>query len=264
MKKALALTVVGLVALAVVAKTNLFSYAGTFWSQVERETKKQIPTKFELERIRNEIANLDTDVDRMIRPVAEYKACIDRMRKDLTKTQANLDEQKQTLQTMVTDLKGNPEHVVYGGERYPACRVKQKLAKDFEAFKRLEATVATQHKLLEAKEQALKASQEQLAKVIAKKREYELRVAQLEAEEETLQVARIGTKVQIDTSRATQIEAALTELERQMDTDRAEITMRSGALLNDIPVHQRGQAGVDVDAIADYLENGRTATASNK
>lgn len=264
MKKALALIVIGLLGLAVVAKTNLFSYAGTFWSQVERETKKQIPTKFELERIRNEIANLDTDVDRMIRPVAEYKACIERMRKDLQKAQANLDEQKQTLQAMVGDLKGNPEFVTYGGERYPAARVKQKLAKDFEAFKRLEATVATQHKLLDAKEQALKASQEQLAKVIAKKREYELRVAQLEAEEETLQVARIGTKVQIDTSRATQIEEALTALERQLDGDRIETEMRQGALLSDIPVHQRGPAGVDVDAIADYLENGRATTASTK
>ena len=264
MKKALDLVAVGLLGLAVVAKTNFCSYGLTFLSQVERETKKQIPTKFELERIRNEIASLDHDVDRMIRPVAEYKATIDRMRKDLTKAQANLDEQKQTLQAMTQDLKGNPEYVNYGGERYPAERVRQKLAKDFDGYKRLETNVATQRKLLEAKEQALKASQDQLAKVIQKKREYELRVAQLEAEEETLQVARIGTKVQIDTSRATQIEAALADLERQMDTDRAELAMRTGALLNDIPVHQRGAAGVDVDAIAQYLETGKTTTASNK
>jgi len=264
MKKLLVLLVVGLLGLAVVARTNFRSYACTAWSRVAQETKASIPTKFELDRIRHEITALDTDIDRMIRPVAENKVAIERMRKDLKRAQANLDEQKGTLQAMVADLKGNPEHVMYNGERYPAARVRHKLAKDFESFKRLEANVATQQKVLEAKEQALRATQDQLAKVIEKKREYELRVAQIEAQEETLQVARIGSTIKIDDSRATQIEAALSQLERRQEVEEVEARMRTEAVA-DIPVHQRGNSAVDVDAIANYLERGnKTSTASTK
>ena len=88
-------------------------------------------------------------------------------------------------------------------------RIRTKLQADFDGYKRLESHLHSQHKLLEAKEASLKAAQDQLAKVIAKKREFELRLAQLEAEEETLQVARLGSKLQLDDSRATQIEAVL-------------------------------------------------------
>ena len=56
-------------------KTSL-SYAGTLWSQVKTETKNHVPTRFEIQRVRHELAQLDNDIGGMIRPIAEYKqAC---------------------------------------------------------------------------------------------------------------------------------------------------------------------------------------------
>src|SRR5207249_1376927 len=163
------------------------------WSQVKTETKNAVPTRFELDRVRHEIANLEDDVGTMIRPIAEYKATIVRLKKEIGQTEKALVEQKDVLLTMTRDLDGNPTVLVYAGEEYSADRVRHKLNKDFETYKRLEANLASQRKLLEAKETSLKATQEQLAKVIAKKREYEVRLAQLEADEETLHIARIGS-----------------------------------------------------------------------
>jgi chromosome segregation ATPase len=264
MKKILALVVIAGVAWFVVKKSHLGSYAGTCAAQVGEEMKRQIPTKFELERIRHEVAQLDQDVSRMIRPVAEYKTQIDWMRKDLHKSQARLDERRQHLLTMTDDLKNNPVSITYDRD-YPTEVIRHKLQKDFDSFKRLEAHVKTQQKLLEAKEASLKASQEQLAKVITKKREYELRLAQLEAEEETMQVARIGNKLQLDDSRATQIEAALTEVERRHDDERNFVELKAGALVTDsIPVQQRA---LDVHAIRTYLQQdapAKNVTASRE
>jgi peptidoglycan hydrolase CwlO-like protein len=224
-------------------------------SQVSCEAKGSIPTRFELERIRNEIANLDHDVNRMIRPVAEYKVQIDRMRKDVERTQANVDEQRKVLLGMTEDLRNNPMSVNYAGREYPADQVRHKLNKDFDSFKRLEANLKTQRKLLDAKENSLRASQDQLAKVITKKRDYELRLAQLEAEEETLNVARIGnSRLKLDDSRATQIDAGLAEIEKRHDVERAQIELEaSGALTDHIPVHQRGP--VDLQTIRNHLQN---------
>lgn len=253
--KKIAIVAAACVAGLVVAKSlHLYSYASTFYTQVAAETKKQIPTKFELERLRQEISNLDHDVDRMIRPVAEYKAQIERMRREIAKSEVALDAQRQTLLDVTADLKNSPRTVRYGGRDFAAEDVRAKLQLDFASFKRVEANLQTQQKLLTAKETSLKASQEQLAKVISKKREYEVRLAQLEAEEETLQIARIGSKPAFDDSRATQIEEALTAIEDRHNAERAEFELRSNTV---IPVHQRDRGPVDVESIRAYLEQGK-------
>src|SRR5262245_49226095 len=88
-------------------KTSFWSYAGTLWSQVKTETKNNIPTRFEIQRVRHELAQLDNDISAMIRPIAEYKAAVGLLHKDIAKTEAALEEQKPVLLTMAKDLEGN-------------------------------------------------------------------------------------------------------------------------------------------------------------
>ncbi len=246
-------------------RTHLTSYAGTWWTQVRTEAKKTVPTKFELERIRYEIAHLDQDIDQMIRPVAEYKAVIDRLRRDIQKSQSQLDEQRSTLLGVTKDLEENPKFVVYAGEKFPSDRVRQRLNADFESFKRLEKHLSTQRQLLEAKEGSLRASQEQLAKVIDKKREFEVRLAELETREETLEIARIGSTPQIDASRATQIEEALASVEHRHQVEAAAAEIRTGTIVGGpIPFHDRSKKPADVQTIRQYLEHGSAETTANR
>jgi chromosome segregation ATPase len=268
MKKYLIIGMIGAVALVAVArKTNVWSYAGTMFAQVERDVNDQIPTKFELQRIHHEIDALDSDISRMVRPIAEYKVAIDRLRKDITRKQANIVEQKKTLLAVVDDLKANPDKLSYGGKVFPAERVRRQLERDAAALKRLEKCVSTQQQVLEAKERSLVATQEQLAKVISKKREYQVRLAQLEAQEETLQIAKLGTEQKFDSSRATQIEESLTKIEQRQTVEREVLEMRNGELTN-IPLNDRTPQGpVDLNAIGNYLRGNAdiaTKTASNK
>jgi chromosome segregation ATPase len=238
-----------------VKKSSLFSYASTIWAQVKTETKKAVPTRFEIARARHEIANLDGDIDAMIHPIAEYKAAIGRLKKDISHADQTLAQQKEVLLAMTGDLDGAAKTLVYAGEEFSVERVRTKLDKDFAAYKRMEANVKSQRKLLTAKETALKATEEQLAKLVAKKREYEVRLGQLEADEETLQAARLGSKLQIDDSRATQIEAALTEIERRQEVQRAEVELRTGTFVQEgIPVKEKA---LDLPAMRAYLHGAK-------
>jgi len=242
-------------------KTSFASYAGTLWSQAKTEAKNQIPTRFELDRVRHELKQLDSDLGAIIRPIAEYKADIVRLEKEIGRTQIALDEQKPLLLTMAKDLEGSPTVVSYGGSDYAADRVRDKLHRDFEAYQRMEKNLASQRKLLEVKERSMQAAQEQLAKVIAKKKEFELRLAQLEAEEETLQIARVGSKLEFDNSRATQIEAALADIEQRHNVQRAEIELKTQTFVSDsIPVGARRERRLDVDGIRAYLQGGKAET----
>jgi chromosome segregation ATPase len=246
----------------VVKKTSLLSYAGTLWSQVAKETKNSVPTKFEIDRVRHELAGMDADISRMLRPIAEHMASIQRLKKEIAAARTNLAEEKGSILTMTKDLEGSPTVVVYGGVEYTAERVRLKLQRDFDSYKRSEANLKSQEKLLEAKERSLSATREQLAKLVAKKREYEVRLGQLEADEETLQIARIGSKLPMDDNRASEIEAALSNIEHRHDVQRAEVELLNGQFANDfIPVNQRARsstAPLDLNEIRSYFQ------ASNK
>jgi len=245
-------------------KTRVDSYISTTVCHVQKEMKEQISTKFEIDRVRHEIAHLDGDVGNMIKPIAEYMAAIGRLRKDIAEQEAKIDEQKASMLKLTKQLEGNPKQVSFEGHNYGSERARRKLQRDFESCKRVETHLKGQVKLLEAKETSLRGAQEQLAKVIAKKREYELRLAQLEADEEMLQVARVGAKLPLDDSRATKIEADLAQIEHRHQVQRHQVELLNGELGQEIaPSSRTVPATVDLTAIRQYLE-GTATTPSSK
>lgn len=249
----------------VVKHTSLISYAKVLWAQVKSDAKNSVPTGIELDRARIEIAAMDRDISNMLRPIAEQMATIKKLKKDIDATRARLDDQKGVLLTMTKDLEGDPTTIEYDGEHYSADRVRTKLQRDFESFKRTEAALASQQKLLEVKERTLTSTREQLAKLIAKKRDYEIRLAQLDADEETLKIARMGTAIKADDSRAGEIEAIFSQIEHRHDVQRSELELLSGPLASDfIPVERRTQAApgkLDLRSIRNHLEGTPTNAA---
>jgi chromosome segregation ATPase len=252
-------------ALFVAKTTRLFSYASTLWCHVAQESKNQIPTRFEIDRVRHELKGMDREISNMLHPIAEHMAAIKRLKKDIKMARANLAGQKNNILTMTRDLEGNPTMLVYAGEEYSAERVRRKLQRDFDSYKRCEVQLKSQERLLDAKEQALAGAREQLSRLIEKKREYEIRLAQLEADEETLQIARIGSQLPFDESRASEIEAALAEIEHRQEVQRTELELKNGPLGSDmIPVQNHNRSNsVNVDEIRAYFQVGPAAPAAN-
>jgi chromosome segregation ATPase len=256
---------VALVAIVFISKkTNFNSYVSTAWAQAQKEVKEQIPARLEIERIRHEIAHLDGDLGNMIRPVAEHTAAIAKLKKDIQASQTEIERKREELLKMTKDLESNPKQVVYDGKSYTADRIRTKLNRDFDSFKRLESKLESQRKLLEAKELSLQASHDQLAKVTAKKREYEVRLAQLEADQEALNLAAMGTPFKIDDSRASEIERSLAELEQRQNVLKAELEIKSNAFINDgIPVGNKTPAP-DVSSIRRHLETPSTLATTTE
>jgi len=266
MKKWLIVGILGAVALVVVLKkTNVCSYASTLVSTVSKDAQDQVPTKFELERIRNEIAALDGDISKMIRPIAEYKYDIEKLRKDLVKSEKNIEERKQTLLTVLGELEANKKFVI--NERTLSHeQVRKQVQRDTETLKQVEKHVKVQQQVLEGKELALKATQEQLAKVITKKREYEIRLSQLEAEEESLKALSVGADLKLDPTRAAQIEEALAAIEKRQQVARHQLNMKTDADIANLNLEDRNRTAPELNAIRSYLEGNEPAdkSASNK
>lgn len=268
MKKTIALLAAGVLAVVVLAKTtNVSSYVGTAWCKAKNAVKQQVPTEFEIDRISHDIANLDQALDRMIRPIAEHKVAVDRLRREVTDNEAKLAEQKKVLLDATAAVKRAVpgEKLVYAEKTYSVEKVKHKIALDFRGYKRFEATVEAQRKLLDSKEQTLQAAQEQLNTFIAKKKDFELQLAQLRAEHEVNKVAAVGTDITIDSTPLTNIAQSLKELKDSIDRDTFELEARRGIReVSGIQLNQPQQATVDLEAIQAHLEGGAPKTASNK
>jgi chromosome segregation ATPase len=234
--------------------THVGSYAGTLWSQVRSEGKRQISTKFEIQRARHEVAQLDKDISGMIRPIAEYKAALQQLDKDIRQGQANIYDRRDTLLRLTRELESKPAFVNVAGRQIAGEKAKAALERDFEGFQRLERHVDSLKKLQDAKQQSLEAAQEQLAKLISKKREFEVRLAQLETDEETLQIASLGNKMAVDDNRASAIEAALAEIEQRQNVRRAELELASGDLISDVLSAPPRRPASDLASMKAYLE----------
>jgi chromosome segregation ATPase len=267
MKKLLVIGLVVLAGLWVARRTHLASYACTLWSNVRTEAKNQVPVKFELDRIRHEIAQMDGDIRNMVGPLAEHQAGINELRRSIDETRGKMVQQKAGLLSLTACLDKGGDQVEVNHQRVPAARVRSKMQRDFSNYKLLQSKVATQEKLLAAKEKAFDAAREQLNKLIAKQRDFKVQVEQLAAEQQLIEAAGTGTDLRVDDSRASDIQSTLNDIRHRQEVARNTMTLLSGQLVTD-NLQADEQAGATTDEVRNYLQgnapNPGPQTASRK
>lgn len=263
MKKLIVAGIIAIVGLFSLGRlTYLGSYVGTLWTQAVNEAKNVVPTKFELDRVRYEIAQMDRDIQNLISPIAERMAEVKILKKDIDETRKQLDEQKKNLLAVTTDLQNNPDKLIYGGKEYTLEQVRRKMSQDFQTYKLLEAKLTSQERALREKERALEASREQLSKLQQKKQEFELRLAQAEADQAALETAKVGTRLTIDNSRATDIETTLREIARRHEVERMKLALQANQTgSDDINFQNRGSREVSLQEVRDYLQRPQATSA---
>jgi chromosome segregation ATPase len=266
MKKLLIIGVAVLAGLWVAKRVHLASYANTLWCQVSQSAKAQVPTKFELERIRNEIARMDGQIQGMVGPIAEHMTAIGELQKDIDRTRTALAGKKTRLLALSESVKNGDLRVSFEGRNYALSAARRKLDREFSTYKADEAQLATKEKILEAKEQALEATRGQLDKLISKKREFEVRVAALEVRYEQLEAAKIGSDIRVDDGLATEIATGLKEIEHQLAVAENKLRLLNGGFPHDrTRATEVEESTIDPAAVQNYLhgktEGGTTKTA---
>jgi chromosome segregation ATPase len=264
MKKCVRTTVLVIVVLYCWKNTSIPSYVATIWSQTKKDVQAQVPTSFKIDHIQQLIDSADGDVSNMIRLFAEHKVSVNSLRKEVQTAQDRRDKQKAELLQMTQDLEGNPKSVFFNGIDYSPEQLRAKLQRDFESYKRLENHLQTQKDLLDAEESSLKATEEQLAGIMAKQGEYKVRLARLKANEKNLQVTRLANPLPRDNGKALLIDAEFDEVERDLDVQREVIAKTKEAFSSNVAVSRGKQPTVDTANIRRYLETPSTLAAGSK
>jgi len=247
--------IVALVGLWVVQKTHVASYAATLFAKGKDTVRGQIPRGLELARVQHEIQQLDRDYQGLLGPIAEKMAAIKKLDREIATAKDNLQEQRKDLLALTNAVDARETLITCGSVNYSLDQAKVKLARDFATFKKLEAHMASREKLLEAENRNLAATRDQLDKLISQKREFEIRLAQLEAEEATLEVARIRTPLVTDEGRVADIKKTLDRIEQAQNVEQFEhvLGQQYGTKIGDAQPEAQPRA-VDLNEIRSHLQ----------
>ena len=106
MFKKLLLTALAVVAgLFILNHTRLGSYGQTAWGKIRNTAKKQVPLAFELERVKQQVAQLVPDMRKHLSTVAEEIVAIDNLKEEIQVAKGNLAKQNDAIHTMMEQLK---------------------------------------------------------------------------------------------------------------------------------------------------------------
>lgn len=261
MCKKLGIMVAIVAALALGLKwTGASSYTNTAFNKIKNQVKGQVPLEFEIERLRNEVAQLMPDMKKNLAVVADEMVAVKKLQSEIKITRENLDKQKTSLLTMTQDLKTNSTFITYNGKQYPADRIQQKLARDFASYQLAEKELAAKEQLLETKERGLDAAREQLAGMKSQKERLELQVAQLETELKQLRLTQSQTEFTFDDSQLSRCKEILSDVRTRLEVEKTTVELE-GQFANDvIKVEEKPKPTGDlIQEIEAHLNGEKTA-----
>jgi len=224
--------VVGLIVLNLALRSvsptlDLGSHLCTALSKISRHAKDQVPLDWEIDRVRDEVSKIDNDISRARGPLARQLYEVEELKKDIGDHRARLDQEKKTLLTMKADVESGNQYIVYGDTRYPASRIKEKLTKDFDAFKTSEKALDTKEKLLQSKEEGVAAAREQLDAMRGVKEQLTVELSQMDTELKLIRLQETKSKFHVDDSRLARIKDSIKDMHRRIDIAKKELALQA-------------------------------------
>jgi chromosome segregation ATPase len=209
--------------LFILHSTHLGSYARTAWSKARAAAKAQVPLEYQLETIRNEVADFMPEMRKQVSALAAEKMAVKRLRNDVTDLRASLTKQGSRIQAMKDDLQSGTVKTASfdrSGERLRA-----KLERELAAYKRCGDEIKAKESLLEAKEKNFALEAEKLASMQSQKEQWEVQIAQMETELKMLRLAQAKSSFQLDDSKFAHIKEMLKDVEHQIGLQQTENEM---------------------------------------
>ena len=213
------LAAAGVAGLMLVSWAGLGSYCSTAWHNITHKLKGQVPLEFEIQRVRQQVADLVPDMHNQCRTVAEEMVAVKNLRARISEDQVALGKAKDNILVMTKALESGNETVSYRGDEYSADTVKAKLDHDFQAYKVAEQELKFRQKMLHVREKSLDDAKTRLTEIKKQKGQLELQVAQLEAQLKELRLAQTQSKFHYDDSKLSECKASIQDLKNRLDTE---------------------------------------------
>jgi chromosome segregation ATPase len=261
-KKIIVAAVVLLVGAWVVKKTQVCSYATAVFKSGAEQVRSRIPRELELSRVKNEISQMDREYQKLLRVIAERMASTKKLTAEVAVAEANRKEMADSLLALSDAIEAKETPIAYKGINYSTtAKAEGKAARELTLLKQLDKSLASKKKVLEAEQRNLDALKDRLDKLVSQKREFEVCVAQLEANQAEIDAQHTMSPPKADDTLVADIKNSLDRLRFDMEVDMnlMQIESQYGSKIDSSTAGTPQTQSVNVQDIRNYVQNPSSA-----
>jgi hypothetical protein len=239
--------VIGFLAIGGIVFGRYFaSYAHTTTRCVQESVRQAVPLEFELQRARDMINQVIPELRANIRTIAREEVEVDRLEAEVVHAENELQSRRQ----IVTDLKDKFEvqqvSYVIDGQDTSRQQLAERLASQFEQYKRSKSIVTSKTRLLETRRKSLQAAQLLLERTRSKKGELEQQIEALVAQHRLVKAQSASSDIHIDDSQLGRAEELMADLSIRLETARRVLDHEMDFYADEIPVEMNTSLSEDL------------------
>jgi chromosome segregation ATPase len=240
--------------------TESVSYFTTSANWVRDSVKQSVPLEFEIERARNMVKDLSSDIQQSMHTIATEEVEVERLTKQIKQLQETQANDRLGVLKLQNELSSNKQSFEFGGKTFTVSQVKADLSNRFERFKTNDATLESLADIHSARQKSLDAARQKLEGMLAAKRKLEVDVQNCEARLNMLAAAQTTSEVTLDDSRLSRAKNLIADVQTRLSVATKQLEA-SSRLQSDIPLDKPAEENV-VDQVTEYFRSQQTPAAN--
>lgn len=203
-------------ALYLVFGTSAPSYVRTAVVKVRHNVRSQVPPQFDIDRTRQEIANLEPAIKDNIEIYARSEVEIEHLEREIAATKANLAAEKNTLLSLKERAQSGDFRLA-GRVSYTEEEVNADLARRLDHYRNVKGILDQKEQTLKSKHQGLDAARKKLDAMSAQKKTLMTKLDAIEARLKAIEATRASNEFDFDDSALARAKKSVDELENQLE-----------------------------------------------
>jgi len=243
--------------------TDLGSYLRSSTRAVTSAVKDNVPVEFELRRARDMLDDIIPEMHANIRQIAEQEVEIASLKAEITDSDKSLADAKGKVAKVRDCLASPGSSFSIGQVVYSRDELKDDLARRFERTKEAELALAGKRRLLSNREKSLQAAMQMFERTRTARADLESKISALESQYKLVQMASVGSGVQVDHSKLAQTEKLISDIKKQLDVAER-ILAHKAKFVDPIPVESNVNEKDLLSEVDSYLNPAASGTREAK
>jgi septal ring factor EnvC (AmiA/AmiB activator) len=224
-------------AMYLVFGTSAPSYVRTAFHRVRHNAKDAVPVQFEIDRARQEIANLEPAIKDNIEVLARAEVDVEYLNREIATTQANLASEKKAMLALRESLEtGDFRLAGHGRVRYTEDEVKGDLARRLDRYRNVNKILEEKEATLKAREKSVIAARKLLMEMAAQKQTLLTKLEKIEAHLKMIEATKATNEFDFDDSALARAKSSVADLERRLEVMERKSEMESRFSETGLPI----------------------------
>jgi chromosome segregation ATPase len=216
MKKWVVIVAVVLAGIFFLKTTRMASYGRVMWEKARAGLQRAVPPEVEIESLRSEIARMDNDIRKTLRPLAEKMVNIEQEEQAIKTADANLNQTREELVRLTEEVAANSERVSFRQGNLTLAQAKRRLNNEVSIYESRKSNLESRKRRLEALRTSVAATQEQLTQLMEQKRNFSQQLEEIVADLEVQKLNEIAKPLPVDNNKVSSINERLGRLRQDL------------------------------------------------